>query len=536
MSNEHVVSPTSQLAVGSDPTRLIAFYLPQFHPIPENDQWWGRGFTEWTNVTRARSLFRGHQQPHLPSDLGFYDLRLPEARQAQADLAREYGISGFCYYHYWFSGRRLLERPFNEVLASREPDFPFCLCWANECWTRTWDGGVHCVLMDQTYSAEDDLAHPVAVRGIPRPPVHPGRRPAAVPGLCGCGPPGLRADDIDLCEEALHQGLDGLFLCRVESHQDKRVDPRLVGFDAAVEFVPEVSLLGSRVGPTGLRQLDRVLRKSRIARKHRINRVYSYETLVRNALARPSCGYERFRCVTPSWDNSARRNCGAAITVGSSPELYREWLEGIVRQASANPPDRRVVFINAWNEWAEGNHIEPCQPGSRISGSDPGSPPGRLATDRSTRAGAAVVRKLLPWASRAEQEQSISGLMRIDSLLRGSVDATLVTPGRHGIFQLVQAQACPLCARIRNLLTVACGLFGAVWLVIWAVRKRIFQLLVGSRDDYQVSLAGGGGNALHLFHSERTPASSVCRIGGPQTRTWRHCLHRSTPRLSSKDH
>ena len=117
------------------------------------------GFTEWTNVTRTRPQFRGHQQPHLPSELGFYDLRLPEARQAQADLAREYGISGFCYYHYWFTGRRLLERPFNEVLASGEPDFPFCLCWANERWTRTWDGGEHCVLMDQTYSAEDDLAH-----------------------------------------------------------------------------------------------------------------------------------------------------------------------------------------------------------------------------------------------------------------------------------------------------------------------------------------------------------------------------------------
>jgi len=363
MSNEHVVSPTSQLAVGSDPTRLIAFYLPQFHPIPENDQWWGRGFTEWTNVTRARSLFRGHQQPHLPSDLGFYDLRLPEARQAQADLAREYGISGFCYYHYWFSGRRLLERPFNEVLASREPDFPFCLCWANERWTRTWDGGVHCVLMDQTYSAEDDLAHIRWLCEAFRDPryIRVEGRPLFLVYAAADLPDSVRTTSI-WREEALRQGLDGLFLCRVESHQDKRVDPRLMGFDAAVEFVPaELSLLGSRIGPTGLRPLDLVLRKSRIARKHQINRVYSYETLVRNALAKPNCGYERFRCVTPSWDNSARRNWGAGIIVGSSPELYREWLEGIVRQASANPPGRRVVFINAWNEWAEGNHLEPCQ-------------------------------------------------------------------------------------------------------------------------------------------------------------------------------
>lgn len=131
--------------------RVIAYYPPQYHPIQENDEWWGKGFTEWTNVAKAKPLFPGHYQPHLPADLGFYDLRVPEVRHEQAEMARSHGVEGFCYWHYWIGGRRLLERPFNEVLKSGEPDFPFCLAWANESWTGVWHGSPQTTLMEQTY-------------------------------------------------------------------------------------------------------------------------------------------------------------------------------------------------------------------------------------------------------------------------------------------------------------------------------------------------------------------------------------------------
>ncbi len=176
--------------------KALAFYLPQFHPIPENDAWWGAGFTEWLNVTRARPLYPGHYQPHVPGELGYYDLRLPEVRAAQADLARSHGISGFVYYHYWFQGKQLLQRPFDEVLASGEPDFPFALCWANEEWTRNWDGRSGTVLMPQEYSDDGrPRPHPVAVHRLRRRPLHPDRRPATDARLPARPPPGSPPHD-----------------------------------------------------------------------------------------------------------------------------------------------------------------------------------------------------------------------------------------------------------------------------------------------------------------------------------------------------
>ena len=339
--------------------RLIAFYLPQYHPIAENDKWWGEGFTDWHNVAKAKPLFRGHQQPHVPGELGYYDLRDPGARTAQAALAREHGVFGFCYYHFWFNGKRLLERPLQEVLSSGQPDFPFCLCWANENWTRVWDGGDREVIVAQTYSRDDDRAH---IKNL-----IPAFRDARYIRINGKAlflvyraeelPDPVRTTDI-WREEAHRSGIGDLFLARVESFV-AGVDPRSIGFDAAVEFAPEWRKVGRhhRRERNPYRFFAKMGLFEDAYRKHRIVR---YEVLADDMLARELPGYPFFRCVTPGFDNSARRSEGAAILVHGTPEIYENWLNQVARETCERyQGEERIVFINAWNEWAEGNHLEP---------------------------------------------------------------------------------------------------------------------------------------------------------------------------------
>ncbi len=347
--------------------RAIAFHLPQFHPIPENDEWWGKGFTEWTNVAKAKPLFPGHYQPHLPADLGFYDLRLPEARAAQAELAAEYGIHGFCYYHYWFNGRQVLERPANEILKSGEPKFPFCLCWANENWTRRWDGTENELLLEQHYSEQDDLAHIRAL--IPffldRRYIRVDGRPFFAVYLASKLPNPLRTTDV-WRREAERAGLKGLFLVRVQSCGITG-DGRDLGFDYPLEFQPHASV------PYPFR-----IFRSRWWRRHKLgtgedvfrnNLVCEYAGLVKCALAGPPPPYPQIPCVSPNWDNSPRKHKDALILHGSTPVLYERWLREIVMRQLAKVPHgadpgtgpESLVFINAWNEWAEGNHLEPDQ-------------------------------------------------------------------------------------------------------------------------------------------------------------------------------
>lgn len=337
--------------------RSVAFYLPQFHPIPENDAWWGTGFTEWTNVAKARPRFRGHRQPRLPSDLGFYDLRVPEVRARQAELALDHGIQAFCYYHYWFGGRRLLERPFAEVLASGEPSIPFLLCWANENWTRAWDGGSSEILVEQTYSADDDLAH---VRWLcaafsDRRYLRVDGKPVFLVYKASALPSALRTTDL-WRSEAQRLGIGELYLLRVESFQEPYGDPTRLGFDGAVEFQPDTRRLGPRLPSPAARAATRVLMPR--GGRHR-NVLHRYSDLVDRSLDAPIPAYKRYRCVTPAWDNSPRRS-PALIMTGAEPGEFQRWLAGVSTTFRPYSATEDLLFLNAWNEWAEGAQLEPC--------------------------------------------------------------------------------------------------------------------------------------------------------------------------------
>lgn len=338
--------------------RPIAFVLPQFHPIPENDLWWGEGFTEWTNVKKAKPLFKGHYQPQLPTTkLGFYDLRMPEARQAQADLAQAHGIHGFCYYHYWFNGKRLLNYPIDEILRLQKPDMPFMLCWANENWTRIWDGLDKLVLMKQEYSYEDDSAHMRWLCGN----VFPDKRyirvndcPVFVIYRHDLFPDIVKTAKIWRDIAVNEFGLKGLYLCITESFNNQ-IDPAEINFDAAIEFSPH-NVLKYSIPQSNLE-------KKLINLKFKKNKTYSlrdYNMAVKKAIEKKEPDFKLFRSVTPGWDNTARRNEMATMAIGSSPENYYYWLKNIVKNFQPYSEEENFVFINAMNEWAEGNHLEPC--------------------------------------------------------------------------------------------------------------------------------------------------------------------------------
>jgi lipopolysaccharide biosynthesis protein len=329
--------------------RLVAFYLPQFHPFPENDAWWGKGFTEWTNVSKAKPMFVGHYQPHLPSDLGFYDLRVPEVRREQVAMARAHGIDAFCYHFYWFSGKRLMERPLDDMLADPAIDMPFCLCWANENWTRRWDAKDHELLIKQDYRPEDPVASFHAMLPYLRDPRYMKYRGRKV--IVIYRPQHLPDAKIWLKawrEEARTVGLGELHLVCALTHGNWSYTD--YGFDAGVEFPPHnvtSDLIASDVDLGFLATFRGILVDYKDIATH---------YLTRDRAADPHV----HRAVYPSWDNTARRKELALVTLNGTPENYEYWLhQAIEATARETNGEDGLVFINAWNEWAEGCHLEP---------------------------------------------------------------------------------------------------------------------------------------------------------------------------------
>ncbi len=325
--------------------RLIAFYLPQFHPTPENDQWWGKGFTEWTNVTKAEPLFEGHLQPHLPTDSGFYDLRVRQTRHEQIRMAKQYGVDGFCYHYYWFSGKRILNLPLDDMLADPESDMPFCLCWANENWTRRWDGADHEILIAQEYLPDDDLnlikslvpffqdKRYIRVDGKPFFIVY---RPQQLPD-----PPKTAAIWRDYCRSI---GLGEIHLCAALTLGNE--DYLMFGFDSGVEFPPHNPRTANINDQTEFYDVF-------------IGNLMQYATMAQSYLNRSYSNPKVFKTVFPSWDNTARTKERALIVLNGTPENYEHWLASTIDLVRQGGRCDEFVFINAWNEWAEGCHLEP---------------------------------------------------------------------------------------------------------------------------------------------------------------------------------
>lgn len=349
--------------------RPIAIHLPQYHPFPENDEWWGKGFTEWTNVTKAKPLFENHYQPHLPSDLGFYDLRLEEARMAQELLAKQYGIYGFCYYHYWFNGKRLMHEPIDRKLKNPKEDLPFMLCWANENWTRRWDGNDQEVLIEQKYSVQDNEDHidfllPILMDDryikVNNKPVIVIYKPNILPNV----------QETIKCwrEKAKAVGLE-LYICHMVFSYQKDWDQLVEGFDAAVDFEPfgiRRKSVFKEIQERKRRPQQGIIGRVKNAftekKKENNHNTVPYKWMGEHLKHLKDFDFKLYPSLVPGWDNTSRRGTNPTLILeNSTPEYFGDWLSKIKADFNPYSEDENFIFINAWNEWAEGNHLEPDQ-------------------------------------------------------------------------------------------------------------------------------------------------------------------------------
>jgi lipopolysaccharide biosynthesis protein len=327
--------------------KAIAFYLPQYHPILENDSNWGKGFTEWTNVTKANQNFVGHYQPQLPIDLGFYDLRIVDNIKRQAELAKNYGIYGFCFHHYWFDGKGVMRTPIDLLLEHKEIEINFCINWANENWTRRWDGRDKDILLKQNHSDEDDIlfiqdaskyfrdSRYIRINNKPLLLIY---RPSLFPNI---------KKTVSLWRKwCIQNDIGDLYICLTDSFED--INPESINFDASIQFVPNTL------------PLESIEHSLQITNPDFTGGIVSYDDAVEVIKNFKKPEFKKFRGICPAWDNTPRRQDSAYIVHDSTPEKYKNWLKIIIEDTFETfPEEERFIFINAWNEWAEGAHLEP---------------------------------------------------------------------------------------------------------------------------------------------------------------------------------
>jgi lipopolysaccharide biosynthesis protein len=333
-------------------TKLIAFYLPQFHPFPENDAWWGKGFTEWTNVSKAIPQYVGQYQPHLPGELGFYDLRVPEVQERQVELAKNYGIYGFCFHYYWFAGKRLLERPLDQFIQNKKIDFPFCLCWANENWTRRWDGQENDILIGQNHTPETDIEF---IKDLEPYFLHSNYIRQDNKLVLIVYRPELLPDPKKTIQRwrefAIQKGWGELYLICAQTF-GMFSDPRKIGFDAAIEFPPHNN-------PSF--PYNDITQNSELLNSNYAGKIYDFRNLILSSFFNAkSTDFPLIRTVSPGWDNEPRKPGKGHSYANSSPSVYKTWLlEACQYSLGKKNSKESFVFINAWNEWGEGAYLEP---------------------------------------------------------------------------------------------------------------------------------------------------------------------------------
>ncbi|MFL2145238.1 glycoside hydrolase family 99-like domain-containing protein [Desemzia sp. FAM 24101] len=336
--------------------RMIALYLPQYHPIKENDIWYGKGFTEWTNVAKAKPLFKGHYQPHIPADLGFYDLRLRETRKAQADMAKEYGIEAFCYWHYWFgNGVELLESPFKEVVKDKSIDFPFCLAWANHTWQKKmWDNQEeNQVIMEQTYRGEEDyIAHFESLL-----PAFKDERYVRVDGkLFFIIYDPFDSEEIPKMMKIWNQlaqenGLNGFYFIGKTFYNERKDEILSLGFDSVYNETMLTIHHNLSLFNKGKLLFQRNILK--------MPTVFPYKEASKYQVTADDYQENTIPVIVPNWDHSPRSGSNGMIFTDSHPRYFKKVVKEAINSVKDKPDDKKIIIIKSWNEWGEGNHLEP---------------------------------------------------------------------------------------------------------------------------------------------------------------------------------